>query len=232
MYRYTLMESVMIIYMATNKINGKMYIGQTIMSLTKRRQAHYDAAKRGSKTHFHKAIRKYGRDVFEWTILETASSRKRLSDLETKYINEYNSIKKGYNEAEGGFGGSPFHRGNVVYERIKHKLGKWKNGNPGATKEAIEKRRTSFTKTKWVRGTSHKNTGKTKTGLCGSKNPMFGKRPVLQKIEIDGVVYNSLGEAAIKFDLTRRTIKQRCLSEKYPKWILLETVDQGLRLKK
>lgn len=52
----------MIIYCATNKINGKRYIGQTIMSMHKRHQAHeFQAFKNESNFPFYKALRKYGK---------------------------------------------------------------------------------------------------------------------------------------------------------------------------
>ncbi len=38
----------MIIYRATNLLNGKMYIGQTIKTLEKRRYSHISDAKRNS----------------------------------------------------------------------------------------------------------------------------------------------------------------------------------------
>ena len=60
---------------------------------------------------------------------------------------------------------------------------------------------------------------------------MFEKRPVLQQVERDGEIYSSLGKASYIFGVTRRTIKQRCLSEKYPSWKLLNTIDQGETLK-
>lgn len=92
----------MIIYKATNKINGKCYIGQTRHSLEERRNAHYAKARQGIKTHFYSAIRKYGEDNFEWEIICTAHNKKILNELETFYITKYDSIKRGYNMVDGG----------------------------------------------------------------------------------------------------------------------------------
>lgn len=210
-------------------LNGKVYIGQTVLTLTRRRQSHFDAAKRGSKNHFHKAIRKYGRDVFDWKVIDTATSREELGKLEAQYINEYDSIRRGYNEVTGGYGGSPFKKGDEIYDKIKHKLGKWKNGNPGATKEAIEKRIESFKTVNWPRGDSHGNSKRKKSSkLIGDKNPAYGKYPHCQLVEIDGTVYNSLGEAATKYNTTRRTVRNRCMSDRYPTWKLLHTEKQRI----
>ena len=92
----------MIIYKATNKINGKCYIGQTRHSLENRRRIHYTKARQGIKTHFYSAIRKYGEDNFEWEIICSASDKATLNELETYYITKYNSIKQGYNMVDGG----------------------------------------------------------------------------------------------------------------------------------
>ena len=92
----------MIIYKATNSVNGKCYIGQTRHSLEERRNAHYIKARQGIKTHFYSAIRKYGEDKFEWEIVCSANDKKTLNELETFYITKFDSIKNGYNMVDGG----------------------------------------------------------------------------------------------------------------------------------
>lgn len=92
----------MIIYKATNKINGKNYIGQTRHSLEKRKQVHLRNARNGVNTHFYQAIRKYGEDSFDWEIICTAKDKQTLNELETYYIGKYDSIKHGYNMVDGG----------------------------------------------------------------------------------------------------------------------------------
>ena len=93
-----------IIYKVENLITSKVYIGKTIQSLEKRRNAHLVKSKK-SNTYFHNSIRKYGFENFEWTILEEAS-RDQLDNLERNYISEYKSnIKEfGYNLTNGADG--------------------------------------------------------------------------------------------------------------------------------
>ena len=57
---------ILIIYKATNKINGKVYIGQTTNSLSYRRDQHFREAKciKRKTVYFHNAISKYGEDNF------------------------------------------------------------------------------------------------------------------------------------------------------------------------
>ncbi len=92
----------MIVYKATNKINGKVYIGQTRHSLETRKTRHIQKARKGVNTHFYNAIRKYGEDAFTWDIICSTNSKQTLNELETYYINQYDSIHNGYNMVDGG----------------------------------------------------------------------------------------------------------------------------------
>jgi group I intron endonuclease len=60
----------MVIYKATNKINGKSYVGQTIRTLNERKQSHLNDSNNNSTCYFHNAIRKYGKASFKWEILD------------------------------------------------------------------------------------------------------------------------------------------------------------------
>lgn len=95
----------MIIYKATSKTSGKSYIGQTRSSLRERRQGHYDNLKR-YKNALGLAITKYGKDDFEWTIIQTCESIEELNKAEIKCIKEFNTVTpNGYNLTTGGEGG-------------------------------------------------------------------------------------------------------------------------------
>lgn len=90
-----------IIYRVKNKINGKIYIGQTKFDLKKRRREHEAAARGNSQLVFHKAIRKYGPKNFRWSILCRVRNEWELDKKELQYINEYNSYHFGYNMIMG-----------------------------------------------------------------------------------------------------------------------------------
>lgn len=98
----------MIIYKATNKINGKLYIGQTKSSLGSRIASHLYSARSGkdSLPLLYRAIRKYGSQNFEWQIICECDDQTILDELEKKYIAEMHSTNTsiGYNIAEGGKG--------------------------------------------------------------------------------------------------------------------------------
>ena len=69
-----------IIYKIINKLNNKVYIGQTASSLGTRFKAHLKDAKNGSELYFHKAIRKYGQNNFEASIVYKAESKPDLNE--------------------------------------------------------------------------------------------------------------------------------------------------------
>ncbi len=95
-----------IIYAVQNKVNGKYYIGKTIRALEIRKKEHLSEAKAKRKDNsFHKAIRKYGEENFEWKIIDEHENKDVLDELEKLYILRYESFEKGYNETLGGDGG-------------------------------------------------------------------------------------------------------------------------------
>lgn len=95
----------MLIYKITNKINGKIYIGQTTRTLKERWADYikeYKYIKEDSKNLrlIIKAFRKYGIDNFEITILEDSiETLEELNNKERDYILKYNCTDKtiGYN---------------------------------------------------------------------------------------------------------------------------------------
>lgn len=92
-----------IIYKATNKNNGKVYIGQTMFSLMRRSSQHRNCAlNKLKKTKFYDAIRKYGFNSFLFEQIDSASSWNEASEKERKYIEFFDSYKNGYNSDLGG----------------------------------------------------------------------------------------------------------------------------------
>lgn len=201
----------MIIYKVTNKLNNKIYIGKTKQSLSKRKVAHYKSANNNSPSNFHNALRFYSKDDFIWEIKLVCKTESDLSRYESYFIEKYDTYKNGYNMTLGGDGGITYKKGDKLYEKIKSKLGKWKNGNPGATKEAINKRIETFKNVKWVHGELHKNFGHRHNAgiLIGKKNPMA------RQIIIDDVEYETIVSASKTLSVSESTIRYRCNSKNY-----------------
>lgn len=91
-----------VIYKATNKINNKIYIGQTTVGLKIRKSAHENTH---TGYYFDKAIKKYGKNNFRWGIIECYDSKEEMDEMEFHYIKQYDSFgKNGYNLTYGGEG--------------------------------------------------------------------------------------------------------------------------------
>jgi predicted GIY-YIG superfamily endonuclease len=57
------------VYLATNKLNGKRYIGVTGKGMGERRSQHEANARRGREGKLYDDLRKYGPRGFVWTVL-------------------------------------------------------------------------------------------------------------------------------------------------------------------
>ena len=91
------------VYMHKNKVNGKVYIGQTSQSLNRRWNNGKGYA---SCKFFNRAIEKYGWDNFEHLLLNDNLSKDEADKLEKLYIQKYECYKPecGYNVSLGGSG--------------------------------------------------------------------------------------------------------------------------------
>ena len=88
-----------VVYQAVNLLNGKKYIGITKKSVSQRQYQHSWFAKKGIKTTFGRAIRKYGIDNFQFSILHRTSTYQEALELEKQLISE---LKPEYNMSKGG----------------------------------------------------------------------------------------------------------------------------------
>lgn len=91
----------MLIYAILNKINGKLYIGQTIRSLRERWVEHNQPSSRCLL--IKQAINKYGRENFLVTVIKNCSSQEELNNEEVNFIKSLNTLTpNGYNLNSGG----------------------------------------------------------------------------------------------------------------------------------
>lgn len=137
----------MVIYVVTNKINRKQYVGQTTQSLSSRWHQH-KRSKIGCRA-LKSSISKYGPEAFEIVELAKAVDQEELNNLEIQFINDLNTMApNGYNLKSGG-------RTNIVYsDQSRKKMSeshKGKKNSPEAT-------------------------AKTAAALTGSGNGNYGKK--------------------------------------------------------
>ena len=93
-------DKIGIIYIATNNINGKKYVGQTTVSLKNRIKQHLKNKKR--KPYFMLALNKYGVENFSFETFEFPKNE--LNEKEKYFIKELNTMSDGYNLKPGGTG--------------------------------------------------------------------------------------------------------------------------------
>lgn len=178
----------MIIYKITNRINGKVYIGQTTRTLNERWKEHCsDSRNRTKKMALHKAIQKYGKEHFTVEQIDVACDQSELNYKEMHWIAECNSIiPNGYNLTSGG-------EHPVFSEETRRKISEANKGEKnyfygkrfiGALNPFYGRHHTEKTKKEHgdaVRGYKHTEEAKRKMSLqrkgkfTGKDNPMFGK---------------------------------------------------------
>lgn len=96
----------MIIYLAVNRVNQKAYVGQTRSDFRVRIGNHFSVATMDrDETPFHRAIRKYGKESFDFAVLEHCDSLKALESAEKSWITRLGcKTPLGYNRTDGGEG--------------------------------------------------------------------------------------------------------------------------------
>lgn len=128
------------IYLTTNNINGKQYIGQ--------HKGKPDDDYFGSGTTILKAIKKYGKENFSKIILCFCETREEADEKEKEYIEKYDAVedRNFYNNAEGGTGGDGWRscqrwmeqhpeEAQAIYKQNGERLREWIETHPEEYKE-------------------------------------------------------------------------------------------------
>lgn len=190
----------MIIYKATNKINGKVYIGQTVRSLQERMAEHT----RHTGTAFDKALNKYGLDAFDVEQIDSATSVDELNQKEIYWIGFYDCVvPNGYNMCEGGGNTKGFHHS----EESKRKMAELRAGsflgesNPFFGKTHSEESRQKMSAKR--KGMAHL-TPETVQKIRASHH-----KAKVRNVET-GEVFDSVKEAALKYGLKDTHITRVC----------------------
>lgn len=90
------------VYKIENKVNGKVYIGCSIDIEGRWKRHIWESKSKKShcyNTSIHRAMRKYGLDNFDFSVLEETED---TYNREKYWIDEFDSYNKGYNETKGG----------------------------------------------------------------------------------------------------------------------------------
>ena len=190
------------IYLITNKINGKKYIGQTTMeNIYDRWKSHFKTS--SNCTCLKRAIQKYGREQFKFQIVCICFDSD-CNRYEEEYIKSFGTIvPNGYNIKSGGSNGGKHHPD--TKEKIKEGLRVFnKNRTPEERKLHSDK-------------------------LTGINNPRFGKKMTKEQKEkmskkikenwINGV-YDKTKEERLKIlkianEKRKRKVEQYTIDDKF-----------------
>ena len=152
------------IYRAVNKVNGKIYIG--FDSNWPHRKNSHKCYHKEAKNKFHRAIKKYGWDNFDWEIIyQSKDMLHTLNVMERYFIKQYDSFKNGYNSTLGGEGS--FGKKQSEYNRKMLSESRRGAGNTNYGKSASEETRRKRSETLKGRKLSEerkKNISKAKKG--------------------------------------------------------------------
>jgi len=187
----------MLVYKATNKINGLVYIGCTTKTLEERKKGHLCGR---DNFLFQRALRKYGDINFVWEVLCLCKDIEELGNKEQYYINKYHSYDRryGYNLTFGG----TLNGGHIdeIKKKISKKVRDWNNTDEGKL----------YLKSK---------SEKLKTEFIGSKNPNAKKHilisPEGEKYEIYGNLAVFCEEKKISLQVLRKNINRPVQKSKF-----------------
>lgn len=148
-----------VIYTIENKVNGKIYVGQTTKNFNERYGG--DIEKNTHNKHLQNSIKKYGIEnfVIDKYVCE-CDSEEELNEAEKFYIDFFDSANSehGYNKTLGG-------EGMIPNEETKEKISKTLKGKYCGEKHP-----------KYGKRLSEETKQKISKALSGEKHPMCGKR--------------------------------------------------------
>ena len=179
------------IYVITNIINDKKYVGMTTRGSETRFEEHISKALNGTDTVFYNDIRKHGRENFKVDVLETGlpNDLKILGEREKYWIKElgtFYELGNGYNFTLGGIGSlgivwseerREYFKRKVFTEDVRRKMSEANTGekNPFYGKGyLISGEKNPFYGRKHSEE-SRKKMSENHPDFSGEKNPMYGR---------------------------------------------------------
>lgn len=174
------------IYGIINKINNKIYIGQTKQGYRKRFIQHL--CPKDASIALNNAIKKYGKENFECELLDIANNQEEANIKEKMWIKLLKTYKKenGYNLSMGG------QFGNFNKETLE-KMSDLKKGKLNS-----------------FYGKKHNELSKEKMSIWKKENYKLSKHPGAKKIKCIELnkIYNCVKEAEIELKINSKHIGQ------------------------
>jgi len=226
-----------VIYQIRNKINNKIYIGQTTRNLKKRIYEYKSGFNNGTlqNTILLNSFKKYGFDNFDITTIDTATTLDELNNKEIYYINKFNSTNPeiGYNIEIGGRNSIPSeetlkkmsiaHSGKKQnHTWIKKRIslrGSEEAKKYGKPKSEDDKKYLSENSPKFWAGKNRSEDTKTKisetkkiNGLSNKQKELLCKRVIAYNPITNETInlFESTGDAAKFYNTSQSTISRKC----------------------
>lgn len=209
------------IYLTTNLVNGKIYIGQHEFTGNLSVDNNY----LGSGVYLKRAIKKYGRENFKREILRECKTKQELNNWEKIYIRRYKSqrLDIGYNIADGDVlnGRNNPMKIPEVREKVKQTIrnliphisevikAQFQNGRVASFKG---KHHSEETKLKISKSRIGKYTGKDNPNygnhkIAGENNSFFGKRHTKKSIKKNSMAH--IGKISITNGVLNKMIDSK-----------------------
>jgi group I intron endonuclease len=191
------------IYLITNTVTKKQYIGQTLCEDVERRwKQHKWPSNKNKGTYIANAFNKHGIESFKFQIICICFDED-CNIYEEQYIKKFNTlVPNGYNLQAGGNN----HKCHLDTKKKLSDINKGKN-NPQYGK-------------KWSKELREKR----KKETIGDKNPNFGKKSVNRKLvgmyDLENKLietFNSIHEASEKTNINKTSISGVCNGKKHKK---------------
>ncbi len=168
----------MLIYIITNLLNNKQYVGQTTQSIEKRWQRHCWKCTSKNSMPICKAIFKYSKENFKIEVLTYCTSLIELNEKELFYTNELNSWSpNGYNLRAGDGKGS-------MSQETKDKISKANTGS----KRSIETRK-NMSDAHRGKVLSPEQKKKISDANKGENNAFYGKKHTQESLDKLSKIY-------------------------------------------
>lgn len=187
-----------LLYMFTNVLNGKRYIGVTTQRLVVRTQQHFAAAKRcANNGAFYRAIRKYGRDAFR---VEVIGECKTAADGLKEEMRLIALLKPEYNSTAGGESKAPLSAAGRAKLVARHKGNSYHLGKSHSPETKARLRDLAIENMDIFR-------------QFQALGPKASSRPVL--CVDDGRIYESASAAARSYGVCKSAVIELCLGQKF-----------------
>lgn len=203
------------VYLITNQLNNKKYIGITTREINERYNEHIYTALSNPKCAFHRAIKKYGVEHFKIELLEELKNvtEIQLLNRESYYINKFNTLidnKSGYNLIVKSNNKLLF--SNELKEKIKENLKGKKNPFYGKKHSAETIKKIKLTFKKNYKKENHPFYEKTHTDVTKNK---IRKSKIGQKHTMETKIKMSESHKGIIFSEKHRENLSKSMSHKY-----------------